>query len=227
MFEFGTSGFLHQSNKLMFDRQTDTLWQSLTGEPVVGRLAHSGLQLEFLPVEFTTWADWRERNPDTSVLALEQGQRVEYLHPDDPNAVYSDYFSSPDVWFPPYLRSDEVEQKSRVYGVEVGNAAIAYPLDALREGEVVNDTVGIRDVVITFDPDSSLTRSYERGDRTFTRGPNPGELLDDSGVLWVEGEEGLAAQDGSGNSLDRVLGVESFWFGWFAFRPHSQVYSTQ
>ena len=30
---FGTSGFLYQNNKLMYDRPTDTLWHSLTGEP--------------------------------------------------------------------------------------------------------------------------------------------------------------------------------------------------
>lgn len=227
MFDFGTSGFLHQGNKLMFDRGTDTLWQSLTGEPVIGDLAYSGLQLDFLPVEFTTWADWLERNPETSVLSLEQAQGIVYEHPDDPRAVYSDYFSIPDVWFPPYLRSEEVEQKSRVYGIEFGNAATAYPLDTLNESEVINDRVGVLDVVITFDPASQLTRSYARGDRIFTRGANPGELLDDSGVLWIEREEGLSAADGSGNSLERVNGIESFWFGWYAFRPHSQVYSPQ
>ena len=97
----------------MFDRETESMWQSLTGEPVTGELAHSGLQLEFLAVNFTTWADWLERHPNTSVLALDQGHNVQYLHPDDPNAVYSDYFSTPDLWFPAYLRSDELEQKSR------------------------------------------------------------------------------------------------------------------
>lgn len=208
----------------MFDRETDSLWQSLTGEPVIGDLAYSGLQLEFLSVNFTTWEDWLARNPETTVLALEQGQRVEYRHPDDPNAVYADYFSTPDVWFPPYLRSDELEQKSRVYGVEFGNAATAYPLDTLATTDVVNDRVGILDVVVTFDPSSALTRSYERDGRSFTRGANSGELLDDSGVLWVEGENGLEAKDGSGTVLDRVNGIESFWFGWFAFRPHSQIY---
>ncbi len=227
MFEFGTSGFLHQSNKLMFDRETDSLWQSLTGEPVMGELAHSGLQLDFLPVNFTTWDDWLARNPGTSVLALEQGQRVEYHHPDSPNAVYSDYFSTPEVWFPPYLRSDELEEKSRVYGVEFGNAATAYPLDTLANETVVNDRVGILDVVITFDPVSSLSRSYESGGRIFTPGLNSGELLDDSGVLWIAEESGLLATDGSGSVLERVNGIESFWFGWFAFRPHSQVYRAQ
>lgn len=51
---FGTSGFLYQSNKLMFDRGTNTLWRQLTGEPVVGELAGSGLRLEMLPLVLTT-----------------------------------------------------------------------------------------------------------------------------------------------------------------------------
>ncbi len=51
---FGTSGFLYQSNKLMFDRGTNTLWRPLTGEPVVGDLASSGLKLEILPLVLTT-----------------------------------------------------------------------------------------------------------------------------------------------------------------------------
>ncbi len=208
----------------MFDRETDSLWQSATGEPVVGELANSGLQLDLLPLNFTTWADWLERQPETSVLALDQGKRAEYLHPDDPNAQYSDYFSSTELWFPPYLTSDELEDKSSVYGVEIGNAATAYPIDALAGVEVVNDRVGILDVVVTFDPESTLARSYEREGRTFNRGPGSGELLDDSGVLWVEGEDGLEARDGSGAVLERVVGIESFWFGWFAFRPHSQIY---
>jgi hypothetical protein len=35
-YTFGSSGFLYRSNKLMFDRQTRTLWNQLTGEPVLG-----------------------------------------------------------------------------------------------------------------------------------------------------------------------------------------------
>ena len=34
---FGTSGLLYRSNKLMYDRETYTLWGNLTGVPVVGR----------------------------------------------------------------------------------------------------------------------------------------------------------------------------------------------
>ena len=54
--EFGTSGFLYQSNKLMYDRKTETLWHQFRCEPVVGPLAGSGIQLEMLPNALTTWS---------------------------------------------------------------------------------------------------------------------------------------------------------------------------
>ena len=38
---FGSSGFLFRSNKLMYDRTTNTLWNRLTGEPVIGKLVGS------------------------------------------------------------------------------------------------------------------------------------------------------------------------------------------
>ncbi len=42
VFDFGTSGLLYRSNKLMYDRQTRTLWNQLTGVPVLGELAGHG-----------------------------------------------------------------------------------------------------------------------------------------------------------------------------------------
>ena len=35
-FVFGSSGLLYHSNKLMFDRETDSLWNRFSGKPVVG-----------------------------------------------------------------------------------------------------------------------------------------------------------------------------------------------
>lgn len=47
----------------MFDRKTFTLWRQLTGEPVVGPLADSDIQLKLLPLELTTWEDWVRDHP--------------------------------------------------------------------------------------------------------------------------------------------------------------------
>jgi hypothetical protein len=47
------------------DRQTNTLWSQMWGEPVLGPLAESGIRLKALPLVATTWGDWRRTHPHT------------------------------------------------------------------------------------------------------------------------------------------------------------------
>ena len=44
---FGVSGNLRNSDLIMWDRQTETWWQQLTGEGIIGQLA--GHKLTFIP----------------------------------------------------------------------------------------------------------------------------------------------------------------------------------
>ena len=69
-FVFGSSGFLYRSNKLMYDRETNSLWNQFLGSPVVGPLTGSGIELEIRPVVITSWGDWRAGHPHTKVLSL-------------------------------------------------------------------------------------------------------------------------------------------------------------
>jgi Protein of unknown function (DUF3179) len=50
----------------------------MTGEPVVGPLAHSGIRLKVLPVVITTWKEWRTDHPDTQVLDITTGYQRDY-----------------------------------------------------------------------------------------------------------------------------------------------------
>ena len=59
--ELGTSGFLYRSNKLMYDKATQSLWSTMEGTPVVGPLVGKGIALKFLSVVTTTWGEWRRR----------------------------------------------------------------------------------------------------------------------------------------------------------------------
>ena len=47
---FGSSGLLYRSNKLMFDRKTNSLWNQFSGEPVVGPLVGSDIKLKVRPI---------------------------------------------------------------------------------------------------------------------------------------------------------------------------------
>jgi hypothetical protein len=95
-FTFGSSGLLYRSNKLMYDRQTDTLWNQFTGRPAVGALVGSGIVLSPLPLALTSWTQWRERHPRTQVLALDTGFARDYR----PGGAYGDYFAGPELMFP-------------------------------------------------------------------------------------------------------------------------------
>jgi hypothetical protein len=146
-FEFGSSGFLFRSNKLMYDRQTKTLWNHLTGEPVIGALAGSGMRLERLPVVVTTWGQWRRQHADTRVLDLETG----HVRPYQPGAAYGRYFASTRTMFPVWQRSSLLPDKARVFTLLIDGQPKAYALEALaRAGGVLNDRFAGRNLVIHY-----------------------------------------------------------------------------
>ena len=55
--DFGVSGQLYNSDLLMYDRKTETLWDQISGIAVVGELA--GERLDFYPSQIMSWADWQ------------------------------------------------------------------------------------------------------------------------------------------------------------------------
>jgi hypothetical protein len=74
--EFGVSGLLYNSDVLMYDRQTESLWSQIEREAVTGALRGERLELE--PLVHTTWAHWREQNPNGLVLSRDTGHRRDY-----------------------------------------------------------------------------------------------------------------------------------------------------
>jgi len=203
---FGSSGFLYRSNKLMFDRATNSLWNQFTGRPVVGRLADSGIELTQRPVVIASWQDWREANPETTILSLETGYRRNY----GSGAVYNEYFASPDLMFPAVADQGRQRQKDYVFGIQQFGAAKAWPLAAFARRPVINDAVADVAVVVIGDAATRSARAYERGGLQFAR--KNGALVSGDGAIWTIREEALVAPDG--RSLPRVAGHVAYWFAW-------------
>ena len=63
-----TSGLLIRSNKVMYDIETYSIFDTFLGNAVTGPLADIGLQLEQATVITTDWGTWRRTYPDTTVL---------------------------------------------------------------------------------------------------------------------------------------------------------------
>ena len=243
IYTFGTSGLLYRSNKLMYDRTTRTLWNQFTGEPVLGSLADDTdaegepLRLSLLPLVLTTWEDWLAQHPETTVLDIRTG----FSRPYEPGMAYGNYFQSGSTMFPIWNRSDLVSTKEFVYGLRIGGDRKAYPIRALADELVVNDTVGERPVVLVAARGEVITegwhrevgspaayysggevRAFERGDHAFAAGDDPDALLDAAGSVWQVTEEALLGPNGE--RLGRINGHLAYWFGWYSFYPDTEVY---
>ena len=66
-----TSGLLIRSNKVMFDVNTYSIFDTFLGKAVTGPLAEQGLQLEQVSVITTDWGTWKATYPQTTVLIEE------------------------------------------------------------------------------------------------------------------------------------------------------------
>ena len=229
---FGTSGLLYLSNKLMYDRKTNTLWRQFTGEPVVGSLADSGIRLSIFPVVVTQWHEWVTAHPDTTVLDIETGiySPSSYLAESDPRSIYYDYFNSADTMFPVWRRSSLLDTKTVVLGLRVDGQARAYPLDKLAESVVANDELGGATLVIVTDPEAGAAGAYYREDFNFEAHPagagdrGPRLLLDQENNRWAVTEGALLNVENPSLSLERLPGHTAFWFGWYASFPLTEVY---
>lgn len=220
-FVFGSSGFLYRSNKLMFDRETDSLWNQFTGEPVVGPLVGSGIRLKIRPVTITSWARWRARQPETRVLSLNTGYSRDY----GSGVVYRDYFASPNLMFPALVDQTRLKQKDYVFGIRTFGAAKAWPVAAFGEGRVINDRVGQQEVVLIGDARTRSVRAYAREGRSFEAGVDRGRLSGPGG-LWRLEEEALVGPDGT--RLPRVPGHVAYWFAWDGYLGvQSELYAEE
>jgi hypothetical protein len=236
VYEFGSSGLLMRSNKLMYDRTTRSLWNQFTGRPVVGPLAERNIRLERVPIVVARWKDWKAEHPATRVLDIATGHERDYSQ----GAAYAGYFATPELMFPVRQRSTLLAPKARVFGMEINGIPKAYSLDRLAEARVTNDKVAMTNVVliatrgvITVEGRSIRTgpatyraggevRAYDRGARQFAPGPDPRTVLDTDGQAWRVREDALVGP--GGERIPRIAGSLAYWFGWNAFHPETQLY---
>ena len=119
---FGVSGKLWRSSLVMYDRQTKSLWSQVDGTAMAGMSA--GAELSLLPSSLTTWREWKERHPETLVLAKPalDGSAYDRYH-------RRDWVGLP--WF--RSRDDRLPAKTLVLGVEApaGATPVAIELEHL------------------------------------------------------------------------------------------------
>lgn len=155
--EFGVSGVLYNSDLVLYDRATETLWDQIEAKGVVGTM--TGVELELVPVSMSRWAKWRDKHPDTLVLSADTG--FEYDYSQD---RYAEYRDSTRLFMPVSASDERVHAKTVVFGFDLASGSVAYAESVLeKEGTYSHDLDG-EEAVITLHDDGKVT--LQRGDET-------------------------------------------------------------
>ncbi|MEL6106823.1 MAG: DUF3179 domain-containing protein [Planctomycetota bacterium] len=217
-YELGTSGFLYRSNKLMYDHETNSMWSTLRGEPVIGRLVGKGLKLQPLSVVTTTWGEWKKLHPDTDVLSLSTGHTRDYGE----GAAYRDYFATDELMFTVPKIDTRLKNKNEVLIIRGGlEFPVAIASDFLVRHRVHAETInGVNYTVLT--DDAGANRVYKTGDLRVE------QWIDDSTVQSADGRQWKITEDAlrhmeSKTVLPRAPAHRAFWFGWHAGFPQTKL----
>ena len=219
---FGTSGLLFRANKLMFDRESMSLWSTLDGHPVVGTLAGQPLTLEAFPVVTTTWGEWKTQHPTSTVLSLNTGYDRDYAE----GVAYRDYFETDRLMFRVPRTDSRLKNKDEVLGVLLpavggGRQPLAFSVDFLMNHRIHHETAEQRSLVVLTSA-SGANRVYDAGPVRIRDWVDTTTVSDQSGRRWRVTEEALVPVGADpADPRPRVPAFRAFWFGWFAQFPET------
>lgn len=215
----GTSGFLYRSNKLMYDHATQSLWNTLWGEPVIGPLTDKGIGLEHLSVVTTTWGEWKNRHPHTQVLSTSTGYNRDYGE----GVAYRQYFATDELMFNIPIVDNRLKNKAEVLALrfaEVQDEQLAISAEFLNEHPVFMEKLGTIHFVVLTDQ-SGGNRVYRAEDISFTHFDGNVKVTDSEGGYWEVYEDKLvSSQD---KVLKRLPYHRAFWFGWYSAYPKTRL----
>ena len=233
-YDFGTSGLLRHSDLVMYDRQTESLWQQFTGEAIVGVM--TGEQLMMIPSGLIGFEQFQAAYPADKILSKETGYSREYGR--NPYPGYDDIRNNPFLFRDPL--DERLPAMARVVTVSDGKYHNAYPVELLEKLGVIHHQLGNQAVVIFHQDGVSSALDTTRiangddvgatgvfvplvGKQELTFIKERGFVDEQTGSHWnIVGQAILGPL--KGKQLERLVHADQFWFSWGAFRPDTLIY---
>ena len=160
--EFGVSSLLHNSDLIMYDRQTDSLWQQITGGSFAGK--SRGGQLKSLPLTVVEWKDWSQQNPRAEVLTVANIKSDMYM-----KNAYGDYAESDRLYMPVSATDARLHPKRVIYAMEIGEQAFAIDSEWLAKQGQWSDEFKDQKLEVTHSGNGEVTASLDGRAVTITR----------------------------------------------------------
>ena len=158
---FGVSGLIYNSDMLLYDRNTQSLWSQVMKKAVTGPL--KGTDLVQVPAQYTTWAAWLKQHPDSLLLSTDTGFQRNYEA-----SPYEEYKRLPMVQYATLHSDWRLSAKTWVVGITAGDEALALPFEELDKlDKPLAVTVGGTPLEIHWDKIASAARAFDKGGKEF------------------------------------------------------------
>ena len=158
---FGVSGLIYNSDMLLYDRDTQSLWSQVMKKAVTGPL--KGTDLVQVPAQYTTWAAWTQQHPDSLLLSTDTGFERNYEA-----SPYEEYKRLPMVMYATLNSDWRLPAKTWIVGITSGDQALALPFEELDKlDEPLKVIVGDTPLEIRWDKTASVARAFEKGGKEF------------------------------------------------------------
>lgn len=233
----GVSGLLRNSDLVMWDDLTHSLWQQITGEGIVGD--HAGKQLTPVASAIVRWADFRAEHPDGQALGPDQGFGRGYGR--NPYEFYSSR-ARPFAFFSGDI-DDRFPALERVVGLSIDETEKAYPFSLISETRAVNDVVGGEPVAIFWGASDTtdaldsgniadaaaigtgvaFSRIVDGRELTFSAAGDTEFTDAETGSTWSILGKAVSGEL-AGEELELLTHRNEFWFAWQAFSPDADVW---
>jgi len=220
---FDVDGRLHESNAVLIDRNTGSLWLQLFGMSFDGPFKGEGMI--HVPVYWTRWKYARNVFPDAPVMAIPlTGQKIYSRDPYGNYLKKNTYYDDEILIYRNTRSSNKFHPKSQVIGMELGQLFLSIEVDYVKKKGLVNFFLDNHALLAVHDKKLDVIRIFNRNvwnsPSLFVLQNN--KLIDiESRSVWdISTGEGI-----SGNmkelKMEQMFGIYSMWFAWYGLNPET------
>jgi len=221
---FGVSGLLYNSNLLLYDRASDSIWSQLLQLSVNG--PRIGERPEKIQVLETTFATLKSMYPDAVVMTRDTGHVRRY-----DEYPYGSYREDSEFLFKISRLDNRLSLKQRVIGLHEGDSGKVYQIDRFGASTLaINDQFRDQAIVVFGNSTLNLAAIYSRvlSDGTIlTFNPIqddlPNIMSDTEGNVWDVFGRAVSGPR-AGEQLRSVRSYTAMWFAWVSHFDDVQIH---
>ena len=238
--EFEASGMLRNSDMVMLDRKTETLWQQLMGTAIVG--TYDKAQLDIIPSIIISVKEFFKRYPNGKIMSKKTGiKQTEGRYGYNPYTKYDEKKNPLKQFF----NSDKVDKRlpamERIVDIEHNGDYKIYSFKSVAKKGVINDTFKTDKVVLFYK--AGVVSILDENDIKASKNVGSVTVFDaviNKKYLTFKKKRGVFIDNETlskwditgycyegtlkGNQLQIRPHSNHFAFAWLAFHPESEIY---